>query len=92
MRNGYSVIDADTHFQPSAESVLPYLDGEFRFERIRDPNPATDFADFGRFKATAGTVVLTMTGSWNELLAWYASDSFSRTSRNRRPATPPPRI
>ena len=42
MRNGYSVIDADTHFQPSAESVLPFLDGEYReripeFEKFKTP-------------------------------------------------------
>ncbi len=42
MRNGYAVFDADTHFQPSAESILPYLEGEFHdriaeFEQYKTP-------------------------------------------------------
>src|SRR5688572_15404536 len=27
MRYGFKVIDADTHFQPAVESILPYLRG-----------------------------------------------------------------
>jgi predicted TIM-barrel fold metal-dependent hydrolase len=34
MRHGFKVIDADTHFQPSAESILPYLVGTEMESRI----------------------------------------------------------
>src|SRR3989304_855214 len=42
MRNGQAVIDADTHFQPSAESILPHLPAAFQsrieeFERAKSP-------------------------------------------------------
>jgi predicted TIM-barrel fold metal-dependent hydrolase len=42
MRNGYAVFDADTHFQPSAESILPYLEGAYHdripeFEQAKSP-------------------------------------------------------
>ena len=42
MRDGFKVFDADTHFQPSVESILPYLDPELRarekeFERFLSP-------------------------------------------------------
>jgi hypothetical protein len=34
MRNGFKVIDSDTHFQPAAESILPYLRGTAIESRI----------------------------------------------------------
>ena len=34
MRYGYKVIDSDTHFQPAAESILPYLKGTAIESRI----------------------------------------------------------
>jgi len=33
MRNGQAVIDADTHLQPAAETILPLLEGEYRERR-----------------------------------------------------------
>ncbi len=42
MRNGYRVFDADTHFQPSAETIVSYLDAPFQaraeeFEQFKNP-------------------------------------------------------
>src|SRR3954467_4602660 len=55
MKNGYRVVDMDTHVNPNFETLEKYMEASFR-KRIDELKPYTRVQDYGTGKLTTITI------------------------------------